>query len=281
VALVVLGRAAELRGAEIDAQRNAVESAMLCERMQASTKRIERYWSDSGPATGTESRDSEEEWAIVIADVIRLVDLLRSADEIVESEITAAVRPLTELLRHVGLGTVYAAADEILHDWTRLQTLAGPHNYLRRWEAEWIGLHSIDMRSFKDVLETLGQPSSHAWQDFFARLPAHGTLSGSDMALELRKNALLALRFLHDTATILMRIRGRAAVPSAWQTAQVAYEQYLATRYIDQQNADAVVTAPALRGESGVDRPGGRVCSRILSLVYPGSCDHEWPSLGG
>lgn len=241
VALVVLRRVAETRDGEAAAQRDAAESAMLCERMKASALRIERYWADVRLNTADHAVE-DDDWGALVADVTRLANTLRTTEHGTSPEIAAAVHPLTVRFRTVGMGGVHVAVREILQDWVRLQNLAGPLTYLREWEGEWAGTRIIDVRTFGDVLETFDQRSSHVWCDFFARLPDSGALE-ERMLPDLRANAQLALRFLYDTATIITRIRGAHALPPFWQTATTAYNKSLAGQYDAEQSRNARVSS--------------------------------------
>jgi hypothetical protein len=236
VALVVLRRAEEARHREDSTRRDAAESVLLCERMTATARRIERYWVDLG--SDSEDRAIENVgWAALVTEVIGVVDLVRTTDDGVVKELTAATRPLTIRFRLVGMGGVRAAVEDIVQDWARLRQVAGSSTYLRDWENEWEATRIIDVRTFSDILRTFEQRSSHDWCDFFARLPDPVPPNEAVLA-GIRQNGQRALRFLYDTGTILARLSGPRNLAPYWLTAIAAYNEIQATQYRDEQMRD-------------------------------------------
>ncbi len=228
LAIVVLRRVIELRDQEAGQQRDVAESEALIESMKASARRIERTLPDRGDG----ARLSDSDWEALIDDILVLVDVLARNRAIGSGEVADTVRPLTERFRRAGLGHVHVAVSEIRQDWGRLCALPGMATRVRGWEDEWAGTRIIDVRTFDDILAAFDEPGSDVWCDFFARTPTDRIL-GENVLPDLRTSTQYALRFLHDTGTILLRLQGADVLRAHWHAARAAHNKALAHQYQD------------------------------------------------
>lgn len=175
-------------------------------------------------------RPAHDDWALFIAEVLRLEGVLSQLNGHVGAEIAAAAQPLADRFRAVGMGGVQKAAREILKCWTRLESLTGPIADLREWEREWAPTRVIDARTFDAVLANFAGASSHVWCNFYARLPRSGVYE-AEAVKDVRHNLWRALRFVFETGVVLTRIRGTDSLPPYWRDVTDTYNDRLAAQY--------------------------------------------------